>query len=211
MSPIWLLDYDRTLYGPRDEHVFASICLAISRHLERRLSLPPAEASARRAALCAAHGSTLRGMVAEHGESPEAYFDAVHADAVITEPASNPALQAALSSLPGTRHVFTNSRRDWAERGLAALGVSSHIERIFDLRWSGWRGKPDPRVYAQVAAALGGGDERRIIFLDDSLGNLLPARSRGWRCVWVHPPADAAVPEGIEVLERIEDVAALAG
>jgi putative hydrolase of the HAD superfamily len=209
-EPVWLFDYDRTLYGPDDEHVFDGICQAIRHAVQERLQIDAATAEALRLRWATAYGATLTGMMREHHQDPEAFFDRVHADPVAARPQRNATLSERLRRLPGERHIFTNARSDWAQAGVEAIGASDAFARIFDLRFHQWQGKPDPQSYARVAAALGV-DESRLIFLDDSLGNLVPAVERGWRCVWVHPPPGVSPPTGVERLECIDDVLTLVG
>ena len=206
MTPIWIFDYDGTLYGPSETGVFESALAAVDRYIASCLDLSPEQAVARRQAWRAHHGSIMRGLIHDLGEDPERYFDTVLADPLVKVPRPNPVLAEALHALPGPCYVLTNSREDWAERGLASLGVADRFERVFGLRFTGWRTKPDPAVYAMVADALRV-DERRILFLDDRRTNLPPARARGWRSVWVHPLLKQEATSEIETLAAIERVA----
>ena len=60
------------------------------------------------------------------------------------------------------------------------MGIERHFEHIFDIRFSGFRPKPDPVVYQSVLDTLGVAGAAAIL-VEDSPQNLPPARGGGGR------------------------------
>jgi putative hydrolase of the HAD superfamily len=119
----------------------------------------------------------------------------------------NDELGRVLASLPWDRVVFTNASVEHTRRVLEALAVSGHFSRVFDVRSTGYIGKPDPRAYQIVLDALGlqGGD---CILFDDSLPNLQAAARLGMLTVLV---GSRDRTEGVRwAIERIENAADVA-
>ena len=61
---------------------------------------------------------------------------------------------------------------------LEVLEIASRIDRIFDIEWLGWVGKPDPEAYRRVVTAMGVPAEA-LLFVDDRPDNTLAARRAG--------------------------------
>lgn len=189
---LWLFDYDLTLYGAEERGVLDSLDANITAFVSQRLGLAGAEANRVRQAYCREFGTTLGGLQARHGVGAHEFFDYIHNAGAIQMPVPDPRKKTLLQSLPGTRFVFTNARRDWAERGIAAMGITDCFAALFDLEFCAWVGKPAPEPYASVEAglrALGYTWERPgdLVLLDDKVDNLRTARERGWSTVLVHP------------------------
>ncbi len=190
----WLFDFDLTLYGHDEQYVLWDLDDNISRFLMVRLNLSKDAAEQLRHKYWLEYGTTLNGLRALHDVRPEEYFDFIHSGPNLRAPRFSPAKRDLLLSLPGTRWVFTNARRDWAERGLRSMGISDCFAGIFDIEIFDWKSKPDPAVYIDIENRLNatGG---RLILLDDRAANLATARQRGWRTVLVHPEAEAQLVE----------------
>lgn len=186
---VWLFDYDLTLYGSEESHVLGSLDRNITRFLIHRFGWSESEADSRRKDYCARFGTTLGGLRALHGVLPSDYFDFIHAGEQLQLPQWDPRKRDLLLSLPGDRWVFTNARRDWAMRGLKAMGIEDCFTGVLDIESFAWESKPNPEVYRQVEARVGvkGSD---IILLEDRADNLVPAHQMGWRTVLVHPQAE---------------------
>jgi len=193
-----LLDFDHTLY-PSTSPTLLHIDQRITLFLETRFGLDFAAADALRQSLCRGHGTTLRGLMLNHGIDPHGYCDFIHAvdDAILPSP--DPALRAWLENLRWPAYVFTNARADWAERGLKAMGLWDLVGEnrpllgILDLPFTGWIGKPDPAAYLAVEDFIRarhggpGAPPLTLHFADDRIDNLQAAALRGWRTHWVRP------------------------
>lgn len=191
-SPIWLFDYDLTLYGSEEAEVLWSLDRNITKFVETHLGLSTSAADSLRRDYCARFGTTLGGLRALHGVQPHDYFDFIHAGESLQMPAADPRKRELLLSLPGECWVFTNARSDWAERGLESMGIRDCFQGILDIQSFQWDSKPNPQVYAQVESRVGA-QGARLILLEDKAENLGPAHARGWRTVYVHPNADSSL------------------
>lgn len=185
----WLFDYDLTLYGHDEADVLWSLDRNITRFLMQRFAWSEATADEFRKGYCAQFGTTLGGLRALHGVTPTEYFDFIHAGETLLQPKFEPWRRELLLALPGTRWVFTNARRDWAERGLQSMQIQDCFAGILDIESFAWDSKPSPSVYAEVEIRM---KEKgsQLILLDDKPDNLQPALALGWRTVLVHPQCE---------------------
>src|ERR1700761_9652447 len=110
----WIFDLDNTLYRA-DNGIFAQIEARMTDYVMALLKLPREEAYARQKELYRRYGTTLNGLMTEHGAEPDAYLHYVH-DIDLSSLGPDPAMAAAITRLPGRRFVFTNGCRDHAAR-----------------------------------------------------------------------------------------------
>ena len=120
---------------------------------------------ARQKELYRVYGTTLNGLMREHGAEPDAYLHYVH-DIDLSSLVPDPALAEAIARLPGRRFVFTNGCRDHAARILDRLEMTGLFDAVWDIRSMDFAPKPEPRAYASVVEAAGvsrghGGHVRR--------------------------------------------------
>ncbi len=94
------------------------------------------------------HGTTLRGLMVEHGEAPDDFLQRVH-DIDYSSVPHNPDLIAALRNLPGRKLVFTAGTRDHAKRTMDQLGVTDQFEGVFDIYAAQHIPKPARAPYEQ--------------------------------------------------------------
>lgn len=190
----WLFDYDLTLYGHDEKQVLDTLDRNITRFIMERFGTSEPEADALRREYWRDHGTTLNGLRATRGIGPTEYFDFIHDGENLVMPRFSPKKRDMLLSLPGRRWVFTNARRDWAERGLRSIGILDCFEGIFDIECFGWRSKPDRAVYLEVEQRLGahGND---LTLIDDRPANLHTARHCGWRTVLVDPDTETVADD----------------
>jgi len=203
---IWLFDYDLTLYGMDEFHVLGSLDQNITRFVMQHLSLAKDAADSLRQEYCVRFGTTLGGLSALHAVTPQEYFDFIHQGDNLKMPRPAVELRAWLQDLPGSCWVFTNARSDWAERGLHAMGIRDCFAGIIALEHLNWVGKPASTVYPlveQIVQASG----RDIVFYDDKLSNLQPARDRGWTTVWLHEGETNSSLECDAMIARLPDLA----
>lgn len=186
---IWLFDYDLTLYGYDESFVLDSLDRNITLFLETHLGLSKKEADSQRKIYCQKYGTTLGGLRAEHGITPEDYFAFIHSRESLKFPAPNPQLRQWLLHLPGRRAIFTNARADWMQLGIESMGIADCFDTIIDIESLQWNNKPDSQVYLLAEQQLGHPHPSEILFFDDKEENLIPARKRGWRTILVHPHA----------------------
>ncbi len=133
------------------------------------------------------HGTTLNGLVKEHGIDPESFLDYVH-DIDLSSLTPQPRLTQAIARLPGRRVVFTNGCRHHAARVLERLALTPLFEGIWDIRACGFVPKPDAAAYAKVVAEAGIVPEKAAMF-DDIARNLIAAKDLGMTTVWLKTEA----------------------
>jgi putative hydrolase of the HAD superfamily len=185
----WLFDLDNTLYPPEAE-ILALVEARMTEFVAREAGLPREEARALQHRYYLEHGTTLAGLMANHGVDPEAFLTEVH-DIALDRLSPDPALEAALHRLPGRRLVFTNGDAGHAERVLAALGLSDAFEAVFHIGSAGYIPKPQMRCFELMVA------EHTVTapsaaFFEDSERNLEPAAALGMTTVLVGPHAAAS-------------------
>ena len=73
----WVFDLDNTLY-PRHSDLFSQIDWKMTDYVETLTGLPREEARALQKSMYRKHGTTLRGLMTEHGLDPHAFLDHVH-------------------------------------------------------------------------------------------------------------------------------------
>ena len=178
----WIFDLDNTLYRA-DSRIFDQIEARMAAYVERLLGVERDEARRIQKAYYREHGTTLNGLIRIHGVDPEDFLDCVH-DIDLESLAPDPVLNAALDRLPGRRFVFTNGCRRHAARVLGRIGLSAHIDEVWDIRTTAFTPKPFDAAYANVVEQAKLAPERAAMF-DDLKRNLVPARALGMTTVWI--------------------------
>jgi putative hydrolase of the HAD superfamily len=100
-------------------------------------------------------------------------------------------LAAAIAALPGRRIVYTNGSAPYAERVLAARGLSGLFEGIYGVENAGYRPKPQRDAFETIFAQAGITPTRAAMFEDDPR-NLAAPHAMGMRTVLVAPEPLAA-------------------
>jgi len=187
----WIFDLDDTLY-PSQSGLFDQVSERILLYLQRFLAISADQAALVRADFYRRHGTTLRGLIVEHGIAPDAFLDFVHdIDHSVLTP--DPALVAAIGRLPGRRFVFTNGSRSHAEAILDRLGFDSPFDDIFDIIRADFVPKPHPATYARFLGQSGI-DPAQAVMFEDLPRNLEVPKSLGMATVLVVPRGTDAVP-----------------
>ena len=187
----WVFDLDDTLY-PHHTGLFEQVSERILLYVERHLSRTREQALAVRADFCRRHGTTLRGLIVEHGIDPAPFLDFVH-DIDHSKLAPDPALVATIGRLPGRRFVLTNGSQDHAERILARLGFHDPFDDIFDIIRADFVPKPHPDTYARFLGQ-NGIDPASAAMFEDLPRNLEVPKSLGMATVLVVPRGTAEAP-----------------
>src|SRR3954463_14556723 len=202
----WIFDLDLRL-SPASADLFSLIDVRMGRFIQQLLGCGESEARAVQKGFFRDHGTTLAGLMANHGTDPRAFLDYVH-DIDLARIAADPRLVAALDRLPGRKFVFTNGDESYARRVLDRLGLANAFDGVQDIHAMGYVPKPDPRAYAAMCErhAI---DPVRALFAEDMARNLVPAKKLGMTTVWVDNGSEqashAADPAFIDY--RIADIA----
>ena len=182
----WIFDLDNTLYCAGNG-IFAQIEARMTDYVMAFLKLPREAAYARQKELYQRYGTTLNGLMREHGASPDDYLHFVH-DIDLSSLAPEATLAAAIEKLPGRRFVFTNGCRDHAARILDRLDMTSLFAAVWDIRTIAFQPKPQVEAYEHVVAAAGLDPAQSAMF-DDIARNLAPARAMGMTTIWLKTDA----------------------
>lgn len=185
----WIFDLDNSLY-PASCNLFALVDERIRGYVQKRLALDAQAAHRVQKGFFASHGTTLAGLMAEHGVDPHDFLDYVH-DIDMARLASDPVLVAALDRLPGRKFIFTNADEPYARRVLERIGLANAFDGMHDIHTMDYVPKPDPSAYAKLCARHGI-DPARALFADDMARNLAPAKAIGMTTLWVDNGSEQA-------------------
>jgi putative hydrolase of the HAD superfamily len=178
----WIFDLDNSLYSPSLD-LFALIDLRMGEYIRRLLGCDAQEARRVQKAHFLEHGTTLAGLMREHGVDPREFLDFVH-DIDLARLTADPELVAALDRLPGRKFIFTNADEGHARRVLDRLGFANAFDGMHDIHAMDYVPKPNPASY-EAMCARHGIDPARALFVDDMARNLAPAKALGMVTVWL--------------------------
>ncbi len=185
----WVFDLDNTLYHP-SARLFNQIEVKMTAYVMDALKVDRAEADRLRSHYWREHGTTLAGLMREHDLDPEPYLDAVH-DISMDHLEEDAALAAGIRNLPGKKIVYTNGSAPYAERVLAARGLSGLFDGVFGVEHADYHPKPERRAFDKVFARAGVAPQQAAMFEDDAR-NLAAPHEMGMRTVHVAPEPLAA-------------------
>lgn len=185
----WVFDLDNTLYPPKAQ-LFAQIEVKMTDWVMQALGVDRAEADRLRKHYWATYGTTLAGLMQEHGVDPGPYLTHVH-DIKLDHLERDEALAANIRALPGTRIVYTNGSAPYAERVLEARGLSGLFDAVYGVEHAGFRPKPERAAFERVFAQAGIDPAAGAMFEDDSR-NLAAPHEMGMRTVHVAPAPEPA-------------------
>ncbi len=138
----------------------------------------------------------------EHGVDPAPYLTDVHdIDFGVLTP--DPALARAIAALPGRKIVYTNACVPYAEKVLAARGLSGLFDALYGVEHADYHPKPTAQAFATVFAKDGLDPPAAAMFEDDAR-NLAVPHALGMRTVYV-APAPAPAPH---IQHHTDDLAA---
>jgi putative hydrolase of the HAD superfamily len=195
----WIFDLDNTLY-PASCRLFDQMHVRMSDFIVEEFRFTQKEAQNMRRDYFIKYGTTLRGLMLEHGMSPSRFLDYVH-EIDYSAVASNAPLQDALANLAGRKLVFTNGTTKHANRVLENLGVSDHFEAIYDIVDSDYIPKPDRTPYEKFLRVHNIAPKTSAFF-EDIAQNLSVPREMGMTTVWVSEQDEAACPAHVDHVTR---------
>ena len=178
----WIFDLDNCLY-PASAGLFDLIDQRMGAYIQRLLDCDPVEARRVQKHHFHTHGTTLAGLMKEHGVDPNHFLNDVHA-IPLDRIKSDQSLASSLDRLPGRKFVFTNGDATYARRVLDAIGVNDRFDDLHDIHASSYRPKPDPHGY-QLLCERFGIEPSQALLADDMAANLKPAKELGMTTVWV--------------------------
>ena len=196
----WVFDLDNTLY-PHHLNLWQQVDDRIRDYVADFLKVSQDEAFRVQKDYYKRYGTTMRGLMTEHGMKPDDYLEFVHQiDHSPLEP--NPALGAALEKLPGRKLILTNGTRKHADAVMRRLEIHQHFEDVFDIAAADLEPKPSPQVYERFLARHGV-DAAKAAMFEDLARNLEAPHALGMTTVLVVPEGQREVfREGWELEGR---------
>ncbi len=180
----WVFDLDNTLY-PHHVNLWEQVDRRIRDYIADFLKITHAEAFRLQKDYYKRYGTSMRGLMTEHGMAPDDFLDFVHqVDHSPLEP--NPALGAVIDMLPGRKLILTNGTRRHADAVLARLGLDHHFEDVFDIVAAELEPKPSPPTYRRFLTAHGV-DAGKAAMFEDLARNLAVPYELGMTTVLVVP------------------------
>lgn len=205
----WLFDLDNTLY-PAASGLFDQVDRRMGTFIASRLDCDIDAARLHQRDFWRRHGTTLRGLMEEHGVRPEEFLSFVH-DIDLSDLGPDPHLVAAIDALPGRKLIFTNGSVPHAERILERVGLAGRFEAVFDIVASDYIPKPRPEPYAEVVRRFSLRPDRTAM-VEDSARNLPPAAALGMTTIWVPPHETAEAGEAKDHIHHVaQDLAVFLG
>jgi putative hydrolase of the HAD superfamily len=188
----WVFDLDNTLY-PHHVNLWQQVDGRIRDYIANYLKITGEQAFRLQKDYYQRYGTSMRGLMIEHGMEPDDYLDYVHQiDHSPIEP--NPALGAAIEQLPGRKLILTNGTLRHADAVLARLGLNDHFEHVFDIIAAELEPKPSALTYERFLKAHVV-DAGKAAMFEDLARNLAVPHTLGMTTVLV-------VPEGTREVFR---------
>ncbi len=180
----WVFDLDNTLY-PHHINLWEQVDVRIRDYIAGFLKVTHDEAFRLQKDYYRRYGTSLRGLMEEHGLDPDEFLEIVHQ--IDYSPLTpNPALGAAIARLPGRKLILTNGTRRHAETVMRRLEIEERFEDVFDIAAAELEPKPRPAVYDRFLARHSVDPKKAAIF-EDLSRNLEVPHALGMTTVLVVP------------------------
>ena len=178
----WIFDLDNTLYSA-DSGIFQQVHKLMGKFIVEHLNVNINEAKNIQRKYYKKHGTTLRGLMDNHGIDPDSFLEEVHKlDYSIVSP--NLKLAKDLENLNGKKFIFTNANKKHANNILDKLQIANLFEGIFDIKMANYIPKPEIQTYEKLIETYNINPNKTIMF-DDIAKNLVPASKKGFTTVWI--------------------------
>ncbi len=181
----WVFDLDNTLY-PASCDLWPKIDERITLFMMRRFGLDAISLRALQKHYYLRYGTTLRGLMSEHGVDAADYLDYVH-DIDRSSLLPNHPLAKAIAALPGRKLILTNGSREHALKTAQQIAIDHLFEEVFDIFAADFVAKPDEGAYQRFFDRCGV-DPKRAALFEDIDRNLIVPHRRGMTTVLVVPP-----------------------
>ncbi len=180
----WVFDLDNTLY-PHEARVWPQVDERITLFLGELFGLDGLSSRALQKYFYQKHGTTLRGLMEEHGVAPDDFLDFVH-EIDLTLLDADPALGDAIAALPGRKLIYTNGTKRHAENVAGKLGILDKFDGVFGIQEGGLMPKPEQAAFDSFFKAFDVLPRQAAMF-EDSEKNLIVPHAMGMQTVLVVP------------------------
>ena len=178
----WIFDLDNTLYSA-DSGIFQQVHDLMGKYVSSYLNIDIDEAKKIQREYYKKHGTTLRGMMDNHGVDPDHFLAAVHKlDYSIVGP--NHQLNEELKKLIGRKIIYTNANMQHVISVLDRIELSNIFDEIYDIKSANNVPKPEITPYEQIIKKYDLNPKSTAMF-DDIAKNLVPAKNLGFTSIWI--------------------------
>ena len=185
----WVFDLDNTLYP--HHLLWQQVDDRIRSYVSEFLKVTHDEAFRVQKDYYKRYGTTMRGLMTEHGLNPDDYLDYVHQ--IDHSPLTpNPALGHAIEQLPGRKLILTNGTTKHADAVLRQLQIHHHFEDVFDIIAAELEPKPSRVTYERFLARHAV-DPAKAAMFEDLARNLEVPHALGMTTVLVVPEGQREV------------------
>ena len=127
----WIFDLDNTLYSA-DSGIFQQVHQLMGEFISKNLSMD--EAKKLQSKYYKEHGTTLRGLMDNHGIDPDHFLEEVHRlDYSIV--GSNKILNEELHKLEGRKIIYTNANKKHVIDVLDRIDLSNFLMKYLISKW----------------------------------------------------------------------------
>jgi len=180
----WIFDLDNTLY-PHHLNLWQQVDDRIRDYIANFLNIAHDDAFRLQKDYYRRYGTSMRGLMTEHGMAPDDFLDFVH-EIDHSPLLPNPHLGDAIEKLPGRKLILTNGTRKHADAVMRRLDIHSHFEDVFDIVAAELEPKPSARTYERFLERHGV-DPAKAAMFEDLSRNLTVPHSLGITTVLVVP------------------------
>ena len=178
----WIFDLDNTLYSA-DSGIFQQVHRLMGEFISKNLNMDMPEAKKLQSKYYKQHGTTLRGLMDNHGIDPDHFLDEVHRlDYSIV--GSNKILNEELHKLQGKKIIYTNANKKHVIDVLDRINLTNFFDEIFDIKMANYIPKPELKPYKQIIDLFNIEPKSSAMF-DDIAKNLVPAKKVNFTSVWI--------------------------
>ena len=178
----WVFDLDNTLYSA-ESGIFQQVHELMGKFVSNKLKIDLDSAKKIQKKYFIKHGTTLKGLMDNHGVEPDEFLDYVHKlDYSIIHP--NNDLNKEISKLQGRKIIYTNANRQHVNEILLRLDLTNMFDEIFDIKMANYIPKPEINAYKDFIKRFNINPKTTIMF-DDIAKNLVPAKNVGFKSVWI--------------------------
>ena len=183
---VWVFDLDNTLYPPQ-VRLFDQIEIKMTAFVMDALGVDKNRADFLRKHYWEQYGTTLAGLMDEHGIDPGPYLTDVH-DISFDALQPDPELAAKIAALPGRKIIYTNGTAPYAEKVSTARGLSGLFDGIYGVEHANFRPKPEREAFETISV-LDGFEPTTAAMFEDDPRNLAAPKDMGMRTIHVAPLA----------------------
>ena len=178
----WIFDLDNTLYSA-DSGIFQQVHELMGKFVSSHLDIGIEDAKIMQKKYYKQHGTTLKGMMDNHGVDPDHFLAEVHKlDYSIVGP--NHKLNEQLKKLQGRKIIYTNANMQHTLDVLERIELSNFFDEIYDIKMANYIPKPELAPYEQMVKQFDIETKSSAMF-DDIAKNLVPAKNVGFTSVWI--------------------------